>query len=506
MTIKAVVLDERGGIRQRAYVRTGGHPLAAARTLLAGMAAEIGDLPLLAGVVTGSGKDLLAPALGLGRENEIVAHAVAAWTLHPEVASVIEIGGQDSKFIRVGRSPAGVPHVAEHAWNELCAAGTGAFLEQMAERLHLGVEELGALAARAPRVARVAGRCAVFAKSDLIHLQQRACPLDEMAAGLCFALARTYLASLCHGQAPPAPVLLQGGVAANQGVVRAFRELLGLPEGGLIRPEPYLVMGALGAALLARSAPLAAPLTVGDLLRRLPRAGDAPIPSGLPALADVRVASRPGPPPIPPPPGSPLFLGLAVGSVSTKGVLIDADGGLAASAYLPTAGRPVTAVRAALVALAGAVPADTLIAGSVTTGSGRHLAHRLLDADEAIDEITAQARSAAHFAPEADTVFEIGDQDSKYLRLAGGQVTRFQMNRACAAGTGAFLEEQAGRLGVDVHGEMGAAALAAPAPVRLGSRCTVFMDSDLVHHLQRGESTGDLCAGLAYSIGRNFLD
>ncbi len=521
VSVKAVVLSDGGDVRFESYRRTQGRPLEAVAAVLGEAVAALGlDTPLAGAVVTGSGKALLAGALSAEPINEIVAQATAAWTLHPDVRSIVEIGGQDSKFIRVGRGADGRPFVLDHAFNELCAAGTGAFLDQMAERMGMPIEAFAAASRDAVRPARVAGRCSVFAKTDMIHLQQRACPPGEIVAGLCFALVRTYLASLCHGRAPEPPILFQGGVAANDGVARALVEVLHLADGDLVRPDRHKVMGALGAALLAREHPWPTPVSLGELAARLPTraeeperaSGLAPLgstpfgPSGRDATgssdADTATDARP-------PTRSnadTVFLGIDVGSVSTKAVAIDSDGLLAASAYLPTAGRPVDAVHAVLDELRSRLAPDVRVARAVTTGSGRHLARDLAGADEVIDEISAQARSAVHFVPDADTIFEIGGQDSKYIRLTGGRVARFQMNRACAAGTGAFLEEQSGRLGIDIRRDFAAAALASQAPVRLGSRCTVFMDSDLVHHLQHGASTADLCAGLAYSVARNYLD
>ena len=513
VSVKAVVIDGDGRILFQEYRRTKGRPLAATRGLFRTLCERAGDVPLDGGTVTGSGKGLLSAPLGLIPRNEIVAQATAAWTVRPEVRSIVEIGGQDSKFVRVGRTATGQPFVEDHAFNELCAAGTGAFLDQMAERLDLSIEEFGRLGAAAKRAARMAGRCSVFAKTDLIHLRQRACPTDEIVAGMCFSLVRSYLASLCHGRPPETPLMIQGGVAANGGVLRAFRELLGLDETQLFRPDCFKVMGALGAALLSREVPLEAPVSLAELEEKLDAIEEPGIaPSGLLPLLPVEDV------PLDPASGSSgvstgdvavgneLYLGLDVGSVSTKAVIIDGDARLAASCYLPTGGQPVQAVHQVLEALRCEVPAGSSIRYAVSTGSGRHLARDLVRADEALDEISAQARSAVHVCPEVDTVFEIGGQDSKYMRVEEGRVVRFQMNRACAAGTGAFLEEQAGRLGTDIETGFQESALRSENPVRLGSRCTVFMDSDLVHHVQTGASTGDLCAGLAWSIARNYLD
>jgi predicted CoA-substrate-specific enzyme activase len=515
VSVKGVVLGDDGAVRFQSYRRTCGRPFEAALAILQEAVSALGaPFPIMATVVTGSGKSLLAIPLGARPVNEIVAHGTAAWTLHPGVRSLIEIGGQDSKFMRIGRDGNGRHFVEDHAFNELCAAGTGAFLDQMADRLGMPIEAFGEAGASASRPARVAGRCSVFAKTDMIHLQQRACPTDEIVSGVCFALVRTYLASLCHGRTPEAPVLFQGGVAANRGVVRALRQILGLGEGELIVPEQHKVMGALGAAILARADLAGAVRTLGELAASVP---DRPATSvhgpGLEPLARfARTRSghawepaTPQPQELPSP-GTAVFLGFDIGSVSTKAVAIDGNEQILASCYLPTAGRPVDAVNAALRNIRDGLPEGSGITRVVTTGSGRHLARDRIGADEVVDEITAQARAATCFLPDVDTVFEIGGQDAKYLSLSSGRLVRFQMNRACAAGTGAFLEEQSGRLGIDIRQDFAAAALSSDAPVRLGSRCTVFMDSDLVHHLQQGASIPDLCAGLAYSVARNYLD
>ena len=562
VTLKAVVLDDQGQQLWGEVRRTRAAPLEATRQLLAQLEQQLGPLRLGAGLICGSGKQLLAEHLELGVKNEIVAHAEAAWTAFPGVRSIIEIGGQDSKLIRVERSGDGPHEIADQTFNELCAAGTGAFLDQQARRLGLSTEQLGQLAFAAPRAAPMAGRCSVFAKSDMIHLQQRGCPTEEIAAGLCLALARNYLASLCRGRPPEPLVLFQGGVAANEGVRRAFAQLLELGPEELIRPPGYQLMGAMGAALLARRQPLEREVTLAQLRRRMEGAASRPAGSGRllplggggeiqntehglqngergmegasaageiqntehgtqnrePGMGDTAAgeiqntghgiqhgergmegAAAAG--------DDVLFLGVDVGSVTTKVVAVDRQLRLCGpGAYLRTAGDPVGAVTRAVQQVLEALPDDHVVAAVVTTGSGRHLARELLSAHEAMDEISAQARSAAHFAPHCDTVIEIGGQDAKYIRLEQGRVSRFEMNRACAAGTGSFLEEQAGRLGVRVEQQFAELALQAEAPVALGSRCTVFMDSDLVHHLQRGARTADLCAGLAYSVGKNYLE
>jgi predicted CoA-substrate-specific enzyme activase len=200
------------------------------------------------------------------------------------------------------------------------------------------------------------------------------------------------------------------------------------------------------------------------------------------------------------------FLGVDVGSVSTNLALVDGGGQVLAGVYVPTSGRPVEAIREGYGVLKARCRGKLEVSGIGTTGSGRYLAGRLLRADVIHNEITCQMKSTVHYFPETDTIFEIGGQDSKYISVKDGKLQDFTMNKVCAAGTGSFLEEQAGPMGVQIEGEFSALAAGAQTPYDLGSRCTVFMDTERTHAAGRGVSLPDLTAGLAYSIARNYLE
>ncbi|MEW6184431.1 MAG: acyl-CoA dehydratase activase-related protein, partial [Thermodesulfobacteriota bacterium] len=200
------------------------------------------------------------------------------------------------------------------------------------------------------------------------------------------------------------------------------------------------------------------------------------------------------------------YLGVDVGSISTNVVVIDKDMRVLSKQYLMTAGRPLEAIRQGLAAAGKEVGERVMIKGAATTGSGRYLTGDFIGADIVRNEITAQATAAAAIDPQVDTIFEIGGQDSKYISLENGAIVDFMMNKVCAAGTGSFLEEQAEKLGISIREEFGALALSSESPVRLGERCTVFMESDLVHHQQQGLDKQDLVAGLSYSIVENYLN
>ena len=201
-----------------------------------------------------------------------------------------------------------------------------------------------------------------------------------------------------------------------------------------------------------------------------------------------------------------VYLGIDVGSISTNVVAIDEDRNLLAKCYLMTAGRPIDAVAAGLSEVGKELPDSVQVAGVGTTGSGRYMTGELVGADTVRNEITAQATAAAVIDPNVDTIFEIGGQDSKYIGLENGVVVDFEMNKVCAAGTGSFLEEQAEKLGVSIKKEFADEALGSKTPVRLGERCTVFMESSVTHFQQEGAKREDLLAGLAYSIVYNYLN
>lgn len=240
-----VLLDGRKRLAAKLYLRTQGNPVQAIQEGFARVKAAVPGRFDIRGVgATGSGRHLAAVMLGADVvKNEITAHAVAASSLIPEVRTIIEIGGQDSKII-IMRD--GI--VSDFAMNTVCAAGTGSFLDQQASRLCVAIEDFGDRALQATGSVRIAGRCGVFAESDMIHKQQMGYPLEDIMMGLCEALVRNYLNNVGKGKKIEAPVAFQGGVAANVGIRKAFERVL---KTQVQVPPHYEVMGAIGAAILA---------------------------------------------------------------------------------------------------------------------------------------------------------------------------------------------------------------------------------------------------------------
>lgn len=511
-TAKVAVLNEKREILFSTYVRTHGQPIETAERVLSQVEERFGNS--LSGITcTGTAGKTISQILGVAFVNEVMAHAKAATFFHPEAKTIIDIGGEDSKLIFITHER-GVPEIEEFALNTLCAAGTGSFLEQQAARLGYTIEEFSQKALLARNIPRIAGRCTVFAKSDMIHLQQAAVPDEEIIAGLCFAIIRNLKSNLAKGKPILPPLVFQGGVAANLGVRRAIKEIFQLKENELIIPEHFKIMGAIGAALYGlegkASSPYAGAQVLRDYLKE--RAYNPPrhpvlFPYESAELSrqvrkkiEERVTKtyRPNE-------EMEIYLGVDVGSVSTKLVALNRDGSLVAKVYMFHHGKPLESIKKGLLELRKKLPERVKVKGVGTTGSGRYLVGDFIGADVVRNEITAQAYGALYLDPEVDTIFEIGGQDSKYIYLDKGTIADFTMNKACAAGTGSFLQEQGVKLGIPIE-KFGEIALQSKAPLKMGERCTVFMQSDLLHYQQQGLPKEDLVAGLCYSIVYNYLN
>ncbi len=513
VSVKIALLNENGELVHHDWQRHFGRPFLKAAEVLTALVARFPLTNIAPPMVTGVGAAELAPLLSGEPMGEVMALTMASGHFcKPEngergstsvPATIIDIGGEDTKVLWLSANK-GELLLADFTMNTMCAAGTGSFLDQQAHRLGYTIEEFSQLALKSEVPPRVAGRCSVFAKSDMIHLQQSATPDYEIIYGLCLAMARSIKSGLAQGKALPAPLLFVGGVAANVGLRKALGEILALAENEIIIPESHFVFAALGAAVGAWQKPSDASWSLEPLkdflaCEQKPPERLAPLKRRQqePKLASFNWDDVTEP--------VDVYIGVDIGSVSTNLVLLSPQGRLLSRQYLPTAGRPLEAISQALANLSPAIKTYARVLGVGTTGSGRYLSADFLGADLTVNEITAQATAAVAIDPKVDTIFEIGGQDSKYISIKDGVIVDFMMNKACAAGTGSFLEEQAEKLGLKIVGEFGKAALASQNPVALGERCTVFMESDLVHHQQKGVNHQDLTAGLCYGIVANYL-
>jgi predicted CoA-substrate-specific enzyme activase len=547
------------------YRRIQGSPIQSTFDLLQELYEDLSEENVEGIRVTGSGSQLIAKILGIYFENEFRAIAKGVRTFNPEVRTIFEIGGESSKYLRLDPEAMG-KHlgIVDYQTSGECAAGTGSFIDQQATRLLYSIEEVGPAACGASCAARIAGRCSVFAKTDMIHAQQKGYSTEQILRGLCDAVARNFKSSIVKGRAVVAPVAFIGGVALNAGISNALREAFKLGENDLVVPGLYAWLGALGAAMLEaeewrkrsfkrihqlrqheaakKSFACTEALSMKNVLLLRDRAenvtrpvagpngdGCSSMPDSHPqaGIADLKsqISDKSQADLIPD--HRPLtetanlksqisdkieaYLGIDIGSVSTNLVVTDVAGNLLKEIYLPTQGRPIEVVDRGLKEIEAELGTWLDIRGVGTTGSGRELIGELVGADTVNDEITAHKTGAMHVCQQmgmepVDTIFEIGGQDSKFIRIEKGVVVDFTMNEACAAGTGSFLEEQAEKLGISIKEEFARLALASTNPARLGERCTVFMERDVTGLLLKGAEVGDLAAGLAYSVALNYLN
>ena len=489
---RLAIVDRAGRLIHLDTERIYRGPAEAVGALIARLEGRL-DLESIQGAgVTGSGRHIYAGQEGWQRFSSPYAAITGLLWDQAAAKTIIEIGGQSSLVIglvdgldkpwRVARSP-------------LCAAGTGRFLEQQATRLGIPIEEFGRRAlewTQAPP--RIAARCSVFAKTDLIHLQQKGWPIPAMLAGLCDSVARMIVAQWRDRFEPP--VYCTGGVAGNQGVVRALASTLGLVD--VVVPTHHAHRGAIGAALLARSA-TTRPSRLDPLVEQsnelffVPRRLEASFSSDgwLPVALGDQIAD--------------VYLGVDVGSTSTKAAVVDASGRVLAKSYLMTAGQPLEAVKQVMARLAPMVEGKVRVRAAGVTGSGRYLVGSFIGADLIKNEITAQTRAALQIDPRVDTIFELGGQDSKYVYLENGTVLDYQMNKACAAGTGSFIDELAEQLGISTRtGEFARLAFAADGQLDLGEKCTAFMSQAVTTAQHEGVSQEVIVASLSTSLAKNY--
>jgi predicted CoA-substrate-specific enzyme activase len=506
ISINTIILDLDGRVHLERYDYCQGNPFEQLRQILEEVLVNFPENEFPEMAFTGSGGKLASEILGGTYINEVIAQSESTSRLYPDVKTVIEMGGEDSKLILMNGDESDASKLSDFELNTICAAGTGSFLDQQANRIGVSIEkEFGEMALKSTNPPRIAGRCSVFAKSDMIHLQQIATPVYDIVAGLCFAVARNFVSTLGRGKQLNFPVSFQGGVAANAGMVRAFRELINAGDGDLIVPEYHASMGAIGAALSMREQKeipgfkgldkldqyLEEKKSRGNFQDQLTEADTHydktvhPLPEGE-GKTDV-------------------FLGLDIGSLSTNVVLIDEQDRVVARRYLPTESKPLEAIRQGMTEIFEEVGDRVNVKAAGTTGSGRYLTGDFIGADVIRNEITAQATAAIAYDPEVDTIFEIGGQDSKFISIDNGVVTDFEMNKVCAAGTGSFLQEQAEKLDINIVDEFANLAFKAEKPAAMGDRCTVFMETDLNSFQQKGVEKENLVGGLAYSIVKNYI-
>ena len=523
VSINCVAIDEQGGVIFEApYTRHFGLVYEETQSLLQKLldGTTLGSDRVIRSIsFTGAHGQALAALFGAPYEVETIAQAIGAAHVTPDVRTVISIGGQDAALLQLGHDN-GRWHLESFNMNGPCASGTGSFIDQQAERLTFSMygsefdmdqtklqqtlEDFIQLGLQSKYPAPVACRCTVFTKSDMIHLQNKGETLPNIIAGLHYGNAANYMSTIVGNQEIRTPIVMIGGMASNHLQVRAFRHYFP----GLEVPPHHTSLGALGTALQTQGKGIANTIEMSVLRERVANKNEnfplaAPLELNLThfnennILAPVNL-NRSG--------TVRAYLGVDIGSTSTKYALIDEEGNIIHKCYLPTRGKPIEVAQELLRTLKKEWGSTLQLIAVATTGSGRNVVGDFLDADLVIDEITAHARGAVAVDPEVDTIFEIGGQDSKYIRIDNTHPLDFDMNKVCAAGTGSFLHELANKMKINIVGEFQNVALSSRTPLHLAERCTVFMESDLVGYAQKGAQREDLIAGLCYATVHNYLN
>lgn len=442
---------------------------------------------------------------------EVVAATKAIQQDYPQVASMIDIGGEDAKIVFFEHGEA-----ADLRMNGNCAGGTGAFIDQMAVILGTDVDELNRLALKAGRIYPIASRCGVFCKTDIQNLVARNVSREDIAASIFHAVAVQTVMTLAHGWDIKAPVLFCGGPLTFIPALRkAFAEYLHLREDEMVLPANGTLLPAMGAALsrgeedeIFKLSALIARLFEASAAADHP-CGLKPVFSGAGDYAgwEKRISShcigraslREG--------VQDVFLGIDSGSTTTKIVVIDSDGNLLFTYYKPNGGHAIETVANGLALLKdrcreqGAV---LHIKGSCSTGYGEDLIKAAFQLDAGIVETIAHYVAAHYLDRDVSFILDIGGQDMKAIFVDNGIINRIEINEACSSGCGSFIETFANTLGYTAR-DFASAACRSARPCDLGSRCTVFMNSKVKQVLREGATVDDIAAGLAYSVVKNCL-
>ncbi len=509
-TIKMAVLNQEGKLIRSAYRR---HQMRIPESF-SGMIRElreaIGDARVAISL-TGSVGMGVAERLNLPFIQEVVAASAYLKATHPEVSTMIDIGGEDAKIVFLSD---GTPE--DLRMNGNCAGGTGAFIDQMAALLNTTPEQLGLMAESSTALYPIASRCGVFCKTDIQNLIARNVPREDIAASIFHAVAVQTIITLAHGHDIKPPVLLCGGPLTFIPSLRhAFANHLGLTDDAFVLPEKAYLLPAWGAALSADEAGSA---TLDELIGKFsaPQAAHVKNYERLdPIFKDEGEYERwkkekdgHGMKHAPLTAGRhEAYLGIDSGSTTTKIAVMDDDFNLLFSYYRNNYGDPINTVAEGLRQLQAeclATGADLCIKGSYSTGYGEDLIKAAFRTDGGIVETMAHYVAARHLDPEVSFILDIGGQDMKAMFVDHDTLKHVEVNEACSSGCGSFISTFAQSLDCSI-GDFAHAACLAQQPCDLGTRCTVFMNSKVKQVLREGASMDDIAAGLSYSVVKNCL-
>ncbi|MDP4117720.1 MAG: acyl-CoA dehydratase activase [Bacillota bacterium] len=503
-TAKVVLLDENNKIKYERYERH----FSQIKNKVIEILKDMGKLvkgKSFSIAISGSAGLGLAQTLNIPFVQEVYATGEVVKLLEPETGTVIELGGEDAKIIFLSGG-------IDERMNGSCAGGTGAFIDQMATLLNVSVDEMDRLSQNYSKLYPIASRCGVFAKTDIQPLLNQGARKEDICASIYQAVVNQTIAGLAHGRKIKSKVMFLGGpLYYCKGLRDRFTDTLKLTDETALCPEYARFAVALGAAFYAEKTGKA--VEYEDLMRNINTVSLVKQGASLPPLFKNReeydefitrhekatvnkvdISKYSGR----------AYLGIDCGSTTTKLLLISDNMEILYSYYSSNKGNPVEIVREQLVKIYDLCADRIKICGSAVTGYGEELIKSAFGIDIGVVETIAHYTAAKFFRPDVDFILDIGGQDIKCFKIRGGAIDSIMLNEACSSGCGSFIETFARSLGSEIE-EFSRKGLASKAPVNLGSRCTVFMNSSVKQSQKDGATIGDISAGLSISIVKNAV-
>lgn len=504
-TIKVAVLDDANNVLFTKYIRHLAKLRETTRDLLLEVTTmfDIDDKVLIA--VTGSGGMGIANWLEIEFVQEVIASTEAVLEFHPEVNAVIELGGEDAKvtFIEHGS--------LDQRMNGICAGGTGSFIDQMASLLNVEVSELNTLAQKHSKIYPIAGRCGVFAKTDVQPLINQGADKEDIAYSIYNAVVKQTISGLSQGKKIKGNVIFLGGPLTFSDQLReSFIENLKLSRDNTLIPENSENYVAIGTALLANETTF----TLGELnkkaqdlnanlvkeIKRL-----EPLFENKKELEDFNIRHSIKTDEIKlKEAGNKLYLGIDAGSTTVKMTVINEDNKLCYSNYKSNKGNPLEETIKMLEEFYQIMLEEQEIVASCVTGYGEELIQNALNITYGEVETVAHFTAAKFFNPDVSFILDIGGQDMKSIFVENDAISEITLNEACSAGCGSFIQTFANSLNYEVE-DFAQIGIESQSPVELGSRCTVFMNSRVKQAQKEAAAVSDISAGLAYSVVKNAL-
>lgn len=503
-TAKLVLLNEKNEVLYSKYERHFSQVKDKVLEILADMKSLL-DGKSFAVAVSGSAGLGFAQSLSLPFVQEVYATGEVVKKLWPDASAVIELGGEDAKIIFLKGG-------LDERMNGSCAGGTGAFIDQMATLLNVTNDEMDLLSQNYLKIYPIASRCGVFAKTDIQPLLNQGARKEDIAASIYQAVVNQTIAGLAQGRKIDGKVMFLGGpLYYCKGLRERFKETLHLSDENAVCPENARFAVATGAALYAEKAENE--VNYNELTEQIKNVSLAKQGNTLEPLfknekeysefierhnrasvTNADISSYSGK----------AYLGIDCGSTTTKLVLISQNAELLYTYYNSNKGNPVEIVREQLLKIYDLCGDRIKICGSAVTGYGEELIHSAFGIDKGIVETIAHYTAAKFFKPDVDFILDIGGQDIKCFKIKNGAIDSIMLNEACSSGCGSFIETFAKSMGYDIK-DFAVKGLFAAAPVNLGSRCTVFMNSSVKQSQKDGATVEDISAGLSVSIVKNAV-